>query len=554
MRVIQAEMPGANLIVFRETAETVSGQELARRLRGACSKLTCLNPGSILDALLIAGEIECALRDQGWMTAGKAQEITDIVSAVFVESKFQEEERLKFLVAEVTRDLPESVRISHPEGFAYYGLHPGDFADAVSSMDAGAPVAVIGIRSMGTTLSAVARAALRKRHVRASRITVRPTGHPYDRRTELCEQQRAWVREQRHHGTKFLVVDEGPGLSGSSFLSVAECLVREGVGADSITLIGTRDVDPEQLCAADASSRWNRFGWRRVSSRISQRFKGSISLSSGAWRELFLSDRAEHPPYWPEMDAAKYWSADRTRIFKFEGLGAMGREVRERSSIIREAGFGPRVEDAADGMSSYDFIPGRALSGSDLSTAILDRIAEYCAFRASEFRTRRVADGQIQEMVRFNFKQETGRDCPLALESFGTDCPVITDGRMSPHEWIESINGNLIKVDASRHGDDHFLPGPADIAWDLAGAVVEWNMEHNAERYLLERFRKTSGMTPENVTAFRLAYSLWRASYCKMALMGTGVESEKPNLQKAYRFYRARVDDSVRQLETAGAI
>lgn len=548
-------MAGANLIVFRETAETVSGQEVARRLRRACSKLSRFNSGSILDALLVAGEVECALRDQGWITAGKAEEITDVVSAVFVEDRFGEEERLEVLAQEVAGNLPESMRISHPEGFAYYALHPGDFADAVSSRDARSPIAVIGIRSMGTTLSAVALAALGKRGVQASRITVRPTGHPYDRKAKLSEEQRGWVREQRHHGARFLVVDEGPGLSGSSFLSVAECLLREGVRADNIMLIGTREVDPGQLCAADASSRWERFGWQRVSSRITERFKNSISLSGGAWRKLFLSDPAEQPAYWPEMDGATYWSVDRKSVFKFEGLGALGTEVRERSRIVHEAGFGPRVDDAGDGMSRYEFVPGRALSRSDLSTAVLDRIAEYCAFRATEFRTNKVPDGQIQEMLRFNFKQETGRDCPpIAAESLETVCPVITDSRLSPHEWIESVKGNLIKVDASRHGDDHFFPGPADIEWDLAGAVVEWNMEHDAERYLLERFRRSSGIIPENLAAFRLAYSLFRASYCKMGLMGTGVESERPRLERAYRFYRARVDESVRKLETAGAI
>jgi hypothetical protein len=36
--------------------------------------------------------------------------------------------------------------------------------------------------------------------------------------------------------------------------------------------------------------------------------------------------------------------------------------------------------------------------------------------------------------------------------------------------------------------------------------------------------------------------------------MGTGVECEKPWLEKAYLFYREKIDDSVRQLETAGVI
>ena len=398
-------------------------------------------------------------------------------------------EKLKALAHELSRYPPETVRISHPEGFAYYALHPGDFADAMRDMSSRVPVAVVGIRSIGTTLSAVACAALRRRGVRASRITVRPSGHPYDRTTELTDSQRDWVREQQRDTSRFMVVDEGPGLSGSSFLSVAECLMREGVGAESITLVGTRDVDPAQLCASNANSRWKKFGWRRVSSRISQRFQSSTSLSGGAWRQFFLDHRAEQPAYWPEMDCAKYWSADRKHVFKFEGLGESGRTIRHRSRILHEAGFGARVENAGDGVSCYDFVAGRPLDASDLSTSVLDRIAEYCAFRAHEFRHDAAAEGQFEDMLRFNFSQETGRDWPAGAENFQTHYPVIADGRMAPHEWIRSQDARLIKVDASQHGDDHFFPGPTDIHWDLASAIVEWNMDADAEQYLLSRFR-----------------------------------------------------------------
>ena len=290
VRVIKAGMAGVNRIVFRQTGETMSGQELARRLLSVISKISRFDAGSILDALVVAGEAECALSDCGWASAAKAAEITDIVSAAFVGSDF-DEERLQALSHGLANHSPEAVGISHPEGFAYYALHPGDFADAMVDVDCRAPVAVVGIRSVGTTLSAVACAALRKRGVRAIRITVRPAGHPYGRTTELNDGQRVWVRTERRDGSRFMVVDEGPGLSGSSFVSVAESLMREGVGAESITLLGTRDVDPAQLCTANAVSRWKRFGWRRVSSRISERFKHSTSFIGRKWMGRSIGPR-----------------------------------------------------------------------------------------------------------------------------------------------------------------------------------------------------------------------------------------------------------------------
>ena len=46
-----------------------------------------------------------------------------------------------------------------------------------------------------------------------------------------------------------------------------------------------------------------------------------------------------------------------------------------------------------------------------------------------------------------------------------------------------------MKVDAAAHGDDHGFPGPVDVAWDLAGAVVEWELG-GAARYL-DPFRRS---------------------------------------------------------------
>lgn len=210
VRVIKAGMAGVNRIVFRQTVETMSGQELARRLLSVISKISRFDAGSILDALVVAGEAECALSDCGWASAAKAAEITDIVSAAFVGSDF-DEETLQAVSHGLANHSPEAMRISHPEGFAYYALHPGDFADAMVDVDCRAPVAVVGIRSVGTTLSAVACAALRKRGVRAIRITVRPAGHPYGRTTELNEGQREWFADP--HAVRFQVILPGANVA-----------------------------------------------------------------------------------------------------------------------------------------------------------------------------------------------------------------------------------------------------------------------------------------------------------------------------------------------------
>src|SRR5262249_29689910 len=146
------------------------------------------------------------------------------------------------------------VDVSIPEGFAYYALHPLDYADLVERTELGARSAlVIGIRSIGTTLSAVVAAKLRQLGTAAERITVRPIGHPYDRRCEFNPKQCEKIAHGLASDAEFLICDEGPGRSGSSFLSVAEALERQGIPQSKITLLTSHQSDPAALCAPDAA-------------------------------------------------------------------------------------------------------------------------------------------------------------------------------------------------------------------------------------------------------------------------------------------------------------
>src|SRR4029077_5287099 len=103
----------------------------------------------------------------------------------------------------------EWTSISPPEGFTYYALHPLDFARVIAQLPPEPrPCAVIGIRSIGTTLSAVAVASIRVAGRSSSRITVRPTGHPYARQTEFDREQYQWIRKRLVEKAGLAIVDE----------------------------------------------------------------------------------------------------------------------------------------------------------------------------------------------------------------------------------------------------------------------------------------------------------------------------------------------------------
>ncbi len=95
----------------------------------------------------------------------------------------------------------------------------------------------------------------------------------------------------------------------------------------------------------------------------------------------------------------------------------------------------------------------------------------------------------LQEMADHNVR-ELGFDVSVQLD---LKRPVIADGRMQPHEWLLTADRKMLKTDSGSHGDDHFFPGPTDIAWDLAGAIVEWEMTAEQSSTFLELYRQKSG-------------------------------------------------------------
>ena len=354
-----------NLLVFRDTAEQLCGRSLLLRLLQKLREVDPSRPASVLSPLILAGQLECTLADSDSPSTGTAAAISDALAAAFLGTASVGLGALGSQLSSIEGSLPGLARVSYPEGFAYYALHPVDFAEAAAQCVHAPSVGLIGIRSIGTTLSAVAAARLIGKGVFASRITVRPAGHPYDRKTEFTNSQTSWLEQLKRKDSVFLIVDEGPGLSGSSFLSVAEALERHGVSPSRITLVGTRDTDPAQLCTRDAVRRWGRYKRQKAVSTIARGHLGDIHLSGGEWRNVCLQPGVEWPACWPEMEALKFLYPDRQYLFKFQGFGEHGERAFNRAQALFEAGWTPRPIPTSEGMGCYPFVSGSPLSSSD---------------------------------------------------------------------------------------------------------------------------------------------------------------------------------------------
>ena len=103
-----------------------------------------------------------------------------------------------------------------------------------------------------------------------------------------------------------------------------------------------------------------------------------------------------------------------------------------------------------------------------------------------------------------------------------------------PHEWIRSEDGRIFKTDATTHGDDHFYPGPCDIAWDVAGAIIEWKLNDASEADFVSRYERLSGdQVRRRLPQYKIAYAAFRAAYARMAA------STMPGTSEVERFIRA---------------
>jgi hypothetical protein len=344
-------------------------------------------------------------------------------------------------------------------------------------------------------------------------------------------------------GATFAVVDEGPGLSGSSFLAVAEALERTGAPREKIVLASSHSPNVNALCADDAARRWRRFRCVTVSGEVRRPSKAIDFMGGGKWRHRAFASEPEWPAIWTSFERLKYVSSnvdkgdDEPRLYKFAGLGHYGDDVYERELKVADAGFGPMPRQESDGFVSYPYVNGRSLSCRDISRDVLARKAEYCAFRLRTFRVPLAELNALQQMAEHNLR-ELGLDSRVELR---LEHPVFADGRMQPHEWLMTNEGRLLKTDSGSHGDDHFFPGPTDIAWDLAGAIVEWRMNEQQTRDFLDRYRCASGDEPSaRMNGFIKAYAVFRAAYCLMAANAMKGSDEEARLRDAAGEYKER--------------
>ena len=302
-------------------------------------------------------------------------------------------------------------------------------------------------------------------------------------------------------------------------------------------MMGSRAPDPSQLRTANAVERWPKFRFLAIAEEPVLPIGADEAIGGGLWRRVFLTDFEDQPASWTQLERSKYLSRDRKTFYKFEGYGHFGAEIGQRARVLEQTGFGPRYLGSEDGFSKYEVVGGSLLHQRDLSTDVLKTMARYCAMRADNFLVKPREESKLQEMLAWNWKCEFQEELPR--HSLEVERLVIADGRLLPHEWIAS-GGRLLKLDGCSHGDDHFFPGPCDIAWDIAGAIVEWGMDRHTSEYFVDAYVRESGdQIRRRLYPYLVAYATFRMAWSKMAAHASEGEFDQQLLERDYQRYRA---------------
>ncbi|HWG83910.1 MAG TPA: hypothetical protein VNT60_00405, partial [Deinococcales bacterium] len=112
------------------------------------------------------------------------------------------------------------------------------------------------------------------------------------------------------------------------------------------------------------------------------------------------------------------------------------------------------------------------------------------------------------------------------------------DGRLDPCEWVRTGDGRLLKTDAAGHDHDHTVVGPQPLAWDLAGALVEWEDRAAVQ----DGFTTSGGHVPARplLDFYEAAYCAFRLGLAHMSAFAAG-RDDSARLEVAGRRYATRL-------------
>lgn len=564
------------MIVYRKSEEESVTSELVREVAALAENMAAAGSHDAATELLMeTGRLEAGITDslfpeadgvnEQTMAARRASVMAGHVFVASWEGRAKDVARwssslLRALEGISVMPLPWKIKTRIPEGFVHYGLFPEVYIKAAKDFYAvqrPEEAVCIGLRSIGTSLSAVVAATLEDKGCRVRSFTFRPKGHPFRRKARLTQQLEAALQRL---GKPFLIVDEGPGLSGTSFACAAKKISSLGVKDEDIIFFPSWNPDASSFLSAEAREIWGRHEkyvasfeelWVK-SGRLAKGASvgpGLVDISAGMWRPLFYNTESDYPATHPRHERRKYLS-EGSVLLKFAGHGRYGRKKLARARALAEAGFGLPVSGLYNGFLKTDFVAARPLTGSEVNQVLLDEMAGYLGFIKRSFP---VAKGmefdEFAQMALRNITLGLGQDWAqkaARLEEmkgvYAGGAPVEVDGRMLPVEWLLTKKGYK-KADTLDHHSDQFFPSSQDISWDLASAIIEFDMNPMEQHYFLSKYSAVArdAVSRDRVRLYMIAYLAFRLGYASFAADELAETHEGPRFKNLAWRYAARL-------------
>jgi hypothetical protein len=463
--------------------------------------------------------------------------------------------------------------VKQPEGYAFYALYPESYLEAARRVDAGASWQVIGVRSIGTSLAAMVAVGLGA----PDPITLRPVGHPFERRVA------ADPSLVDSGARRYAVVDEGPGLSGSSIAAVVQWLTGVGgVAQERVHVFASHGRGPGPQCGPAVRAVWDSVQVHVasfdaiVAAPPAARLHACVTdllgplqgplreVTGGRWRALQRWP-GDLPPVHPWQERRKFIAQARTGcwLVKFAGLGRIGADKLERARalaarawVAEPAGLchGFIVERWRDDLAPLAAVP---VPRGAARERLLQRVAGYLAFRAVAFPAPATSGASLLDlhgMGRHNTEEAFGAALASAWDRWPAALPTLEseaqrveiDGRMHAWEWLVG-DDTALKTDALDHHAGHDLVGAQDIAWDIVAAGVELGLGPPEEARLAAEVARQAGRPAsaelrEFLRAAYLAFQLGHWTEARRACAADEAERLDAVVERYGRALRAALE------------
>ncbi len=541
--------------------------------------------------LIRAGQLEQAVADSACNQHKRqlTEHITDLAAGAFYASYADRNEALpkpEWNVADCCALLREALarefssrilKVKVPEGFEFYTLFPEQYCHASlawsecqeSACDRS--VLIVGIRSIGTSLSAVVATSLAAAKWEARRMTVRSGENAAELATSL------------RNTSRVIIVDEGPGRSGLSFRAVADAFLQLGFSERNISLFPSHLGEPGAASSQQTLDWWRsvprfvtplsdlRWNGLELSESLAKRSAALCNgdslgriydLSAGEWRRHVFVREANWPAVAASFERTKYLYRGKNGsvLWKFNGLGLENTShyltTEEVMSTMAEQGAQHLMQsplDAFRGFVAFRWMDGAPLNSTAFFQRLEDLIADYLIpisdppLSSDEHI---VSISRLTHMLYWNTKKALGNSFAEAGVRLASAAKKVcgqrtySDGHLAPHEWIRASDGRIWKTDFFGHDRDHTIIGKQSILWDIAGVVIEWGLQSATITSLCAAFRKR-GVTIEHkaLQFYCAAYAAFRLGMFSMCNSADGPEQKRTEVAK--RFYRELLRDTL---------